>query len=83
MFEHLRELRTAKNITCEQMSHLLGLKTRSAYQKKEIGNTPFTLHEAKVIADYFGKNIGEIFFEGEVSHEDSQYIESIATASGE
>ncbi len=67
MFEKLKEIRNKNNVTCEYLSTLLGLKTRGAYQKKESGSVPFTLNEAKIIADYFGKNINDIFFENEVS----------------
>ena len=70
MFDRLRGLRNAQNITCEQMSSLLGLKTRGAYQKKETGNVPFTLREAKVIADFLGHDISEVFFDDEVSKEE-------------
>lgn len=67
MFERLREIRIARKISCEQLSALLGLKTRSAYQKKEMGNIPFKLEEAKQVADFFGMNMEDIFFTEEVS----------------
>lgn len=67
MFEALRETRMKEKVTCEQLANLLGFKTKGAYHKKEQGNVPFTLEEAKKIATYFGKEIKDIFFENEVS----------------
>ena len=67
MFEKLREIRTQKGVTCKQLAELLGLKTRGAYQKKEMGNVPFTLEEAKRIADFFRMDINDVFFAHEVS----------------
>lgn len=67
MFEKLRVTRESNNVTCEQLSHILGLKTRGAYHKKENGLVPFTLSEAKLIADYFGECVEDIFFNEEVS----------------
>ena len=74
MLEKLKALRHEKGTTCEQLSDLLGFKTRGAYHKKESGNVPFTLKEAKVLADYFGKDINDIFFVHEVSCEGTQTI---------
>lgn len=71
MFERLKTIRTEQGTTCEQLSELLGLKTRAAYHKKEQGNVSFTLEEAKKIADYFNKEINEVFFENEIQKPDS------------
>ena len=67
MFDKLKEIRVKEKVTCEQLANLLGFKTNGAYHKKEQGNVPFTLEEAKIIADYFKKEINDIFFENEVS----------------
>lgn len=67
MFENLKQTRKSNKVTCEQLSELLGFKTRGAYHKKENGNVPFTLDEAKIIADYFQRDINDIFFANEVS----------------
>lgn len=71
MFKKLRQTRESKKITCEQLSCVLGLKTRGAYHKKENGIVPFTLLEAKQIADYFDKPIEDIFFDSKVSQKDT------------
>lgn len=47
MFERLKELRKEKDLTCEAMAEALGLETKSAYSKKENGNTKFSLDDAK------------------------------------
>ena len=68
MFERLKELRKSSNTTCDEMANLLGLKTKGAYSKKETGNVPFSLIEAKLISVHFNKSIEDIFFEDEVSY---------------
>lgn len=67
MFERLREMREERGITCEAMAKELGLKTKAAYSKKELGRTPFSLKDAKKISEIFGQPIESIFFENEVS----------------
>ena len=61
MFIKLREYRRSNKVTGEQLSNLLGLKTKSGYYKKELGRVPFTLEEAKTVADFFQKDINDIF----------------------
>ena len=51
----LKEMRKAKGETQSDLAALLGLKTASAYNKKENGKVPLTLNEAKILADHFGK----------------------------
>ena len=67
MFEKLRNIRKNQGVTCGQLAELLGFKGRGAYHKKEKGDVPFTLEEAKIIADFFQKDISDIFFENEIS----------------
>ena len=67
MYSKLRATRLHEKVTCDRLASLLGFKTKSAYHKKEQGNVPFTLEEAKIIADYFKKDINDIFFENEIS----------------
>lgn len=62
MYKILRDLRQKHRLTDNDMAKLIGLKTHAAYCKKELGYIPFSLKEAKIIADYFGKKIEEIFF---------------------
>lgn len=71
MFERLRWLRQEHGLTCEDMAKLLGLETKAAYSKKELGRTKFTLSEAKKISDVLGLKIEDIFFANEVSLEDT------------
>lgn len=58
---NLKELRKKNRVTQRMLSDLLGLKTPSAYYKKEAGHIPFTIQEAGLIADYFQKDVNEIF----------------------
>lgn len=64
---YLKKIRSENNLTHKEMANLIGLKTASAYYKKEIGSTPFSLTEAKIISDFFDKNIEDIFFNNELS----------------
>lgn len=67
MFERLRRLRQEHGLTCEDMAKALGLATKAAYSKKELGRTRFTLAEAKLVSDVLGLRIEDIFFADEVS----------------
>lgn len=58
----LKKLRVERGLTLQEMANLLGLKTASAYCKKETGSVPVSLDEAKVISDFFHKPMEEIFF---------------------
>ncbi len=61
LYKKLRDLRNQQGIKAKEMAELLGLKTEAAYYKKECGKTRFSLQEAKIIADFFGKKIEDIF----------------------
>lgn len=58
----LRKLREDRGLKLQDMSDLLGLKTASAYYKKETGAVPITLEEAKIISDCFKMPMEKIFF---------------------
>lgn len=53
----LKELRKKTGETQAQMAKLLGLKTASAYNKKENGKVPISLEEAKILSKHFKKPI--------------------------
>ena len=72
MFERLRELRKEKGMTCEDMARLLGLDTKAAYSKKELGGTKFSLDDAKKVSRALGRSIDDIFFTNEVSLKDTK-----------
>ncbi|MFA9465328.1 MAG: helix-turn-helix transcriptional regulator [Velocimicrobium sp.] len=57
MSECLKELRKKHNLTQRNMSDALGLKTVSAYSKKENGKSPLSLKEAKIISEYINEPI--------------------------
>lgn len=67
MFERLRAIRKERGLTCEDMAKVLGLETRAGYSKKELGQTAFSLKDAKKVSEVLGKSVDEIFFEDEVS----------------
>lgn len=49
----LKNLRKEKGETQIEVAKLLGLKTASAYNKKENGNVPISLEEAKILAMHY------------------------------
>ena len=53
----LKELRKERDETQIEIAKLLGLKTASAYSKKENGRVPFSLEEAKLLSKYFNQPI--------------------------
>lgn len=53
----LKDLRKEKRETQIELARLLGLKTASAYNKKENGKVPISLEEAKILADHFNQPI--------------------------
>ncbi len=71
MFEQLKKIRNEHGETCEMMATVIGLKTKSAYCKKENGNIPFSLEEAQLISRHYNLPIEDIFFENEVSKMDT------------
>ncbi|PKM53414.1 MAG: XRE family transcriptional regulator [Firmicutes bacterium HGW-Firmicutes-5] len=64
MMKKLKSLRIESELTHKDMASVLGLKTASAYWKKEAGLVPFSLSEARIIADFFNMSIDDIFFSG-------------------
>lgn len=62
----LREIREEKGLLQEDMAKLLGISLCN-YSKKESGIIKVSIIEAKLIADFFGKTIEEIFFAKDVS----------------
>lgn len=55
--EILKTLRIEKGETQIEVAQLLGLKTASAYSKKENGTVPLSLEEAKILAEHYGKTV--------------------------
>ena len=61
MYKILKEMRIKKDISALEMAKLIGLKTASAYYKKENGTINFSISEANIIADFFNMTVDEIF----------------------
>lgn len=57
MSKELKNLRKEKGETQIQLAKLLGLKTASAYCKKENGTVPLSLEEAKILSEHYEKPI--------------------------
>ncbi|QOR33849.1 helix-turn-helix transcriptional regulator [Clostridium sp. 'deep sea'] len=63
MHTKLRYLRKQKRVSTETLAELLSLKSIGAYYKKEVGDRNLTLQEAKILSDYFGSSIEQLFFD--------------------
>ncbi|MCT4593139.1 MAG: helix-turn-helix domain-containing protein [Anaeromicrobium sp.] len=60
-YKSLKAYRKLVGINQSDLAQMLGIGTNT-YSFKENGKTPFTLDEAKTIADFFGATVDEIFF---------------------
>lgn len=58
----LYELRKKANLTQKQMAKKLGV-SEATYRAKELGQTDFKMSEMFKIANFFKKDIGDIFSE--------------------
>lgn len=67
MFENLRKIRQEKNIKAIEIANAIGLKTESAYYKKETGRVPFTLEQGLIIASMLKMSVEDIFNKDEIS----------------
>lgn len=68
MNEELKLMRKNNGETQSQIANLLGLKTASAYCKKENGFVPFSIGEIIILADHFNKPVS--FFINQLSCEE-------------
>ncbi len=57
----LRKLRKERGETQIELAKLLGLKTSSAYSKKENGKVPISLEEVRILSDHFNQPIDSFF----------------------
>jgi DNA-binding XRE family transcriptional regulator len=65
--QKLKKLRKEREIPVSEIIKILGLKTKSAYYKKETGALDFSLEEAKLLSELFDLSIESIFFDHECS----------------
>lgn len=61
MYNNLRRIRKEKKVSVEELAKLIE-RTENVFYKKERGLIPFTLEEAKIVADRLNKRIDYIFF---------------------
>lgn len=57
---YLYKLRKEHNISQRDMAKIIG-KSTTTYRDKELGKQDFKLNEMFLIANYFNKDIGDIF----------------------
>ena len=67
MQKQLREKRQERNITVKEMADFLGYKSDSTYSKKERGEIPITINEAKKICLILNCTLNDIFFTNKLS----------------
>ena len=72
----LKAYRQLLNKTQKDMAELLGIGLTS-YNQKENGKKPFTLSEARIIADHFNESIENIFFANTVNFSNTYNGEQI------
>ena len=66
----VKTLRETRGLKQEEVAELLGISTPT-YSKKENGSIKWALSEAKLLSDFFGMTIEQIFFGNEVSKNDT------------
>lgn len=57
----IKQYRIKNHVTQQTLANLIGVSS-SSYSKKENDIIKFSLNEAKIISDFFGKTIENIFF---------------------
>ena len=67
MLNNLKSLRQKQGLSIYDMAKILSLKSPASYWKKENGDIPFSLKEARILSVYFQKSIDEIFFTQKLS----------------
>jgi len=55
------------NLTQKEAAKIIGV-AHNTFSRKMNGKTPFTLPEARKLADYFGMTVDELFFYNEVDN---------------
>lgn len=61
MYPVLKTERKKRKITQNDMALQIGLKTGSAYHKKECGEVPFTILEAMKVSEVLGMDVESLF----------------------
>ncbi len=58
---NLKELRKKSDETQNEIARLIGLKTASAYNKKENGKVAISLEEATILTKYFNQSVDSFY----------------------
>lgn len=61
MYKILRNTRKLQDVPVIDIVRKLGFKTTGIYYKKEQGNVPFTIEEAKIISKMLHTSIDKLF----------------------
>ena len=61
MYQILRDTRKLQDVAVIDIAKKLGLKTTGTYYKKEQGNVPITIEEAKIISKMLHTSIDKLF----------------------
>lgn len=57
----LRKLRMANGVIMQKLADVIGVKTVSAYYRKERGSLQFSLREGILLARFYGMTVEELF----------------------
>lgn len=61
MYQTLRDTRKLQDVSVIDITRKLGLKTTGTYYKKEQGNVPITIEEAKIISKILHTSMDKLF----------------------
>lgn len=61
MYQTLRDTRKLQDVSVIDITRKLGLKTTGTYYKKEQGNVPITIEEAKIISKILHTSMEKLF----------------------
>ena len=61
MYQTLRGTRKLQDVSVIDITRKLGLKTTGTYYKKEQGNVPITIEEAKIISKILHTSMEKLF----------------------
>lgn len=71
MYKKLAEIRKKRKYKLEDIAMVID-KSPANYYKKEMGDVPFTLDEAKKIADFLNLSVNTIFFNNNISESEKK-----------
>ena len=73
MYEKLKEIRTQKGYSIEEMADVIE-KSPCTYFKKENGDVKFSVNEALEISSFLKTKVEKIFFKDELSENETEEV---------